>query len=106
MSIRKTGSRPIEVDGVNYRWRIRHRHTTAVQDYGGPMVFAAQRVGVKGSVLVATLAMNRDPYWGDIHQESVTPRIVAECIRKAIAEGWAPSSPGKPFQLDGAGLMP
>lgn len=34
MATRKTGSRPIVVDGIRYRWRIRHRATFLQADYG------------------------------------------------------------------------
>src|SRR5690242_20609260 len=34
MAIRKIGSRRIVVDGVPYRWRVRHRATYSQMDYG------------------------------------------------------------------------
>jgi hypothetical protein len=104
MAISKTGSRKIVVDGVSYRWNVRPKPTINIQDLGGPLTFAAERMGTKGSILVVALPQDRlIIYRGESYergQTPATPRQVADAIRKAIRAGWNPAKRGKPFQMD------
>ncbi len=53
MATRRTGSRPIVVDGVAYRWRIRRRATSCQADYGrGKLHVAVELAERRGAVLV------------------------------------------------------
>jgi hypothetical protein len=101
----KTGSRRIVVDGATYRWRIRRKLPTLLVDYGGPLVFSAELIGAKGSALVVSLPQVRGLVLGDLYdydRTPATPGQVATAIRDAIAAGWRPSIPGKPFEFAAA----
>ena len=100
MAIRKTGSRRIVVDGLAYRWRIRHRATYGQTDYGhGVLHIAVEAAEQAGAVLV--LITDR-PHPQDCVPRPLrpaTPSDMAGWIRRAIGAGWMPSKPGPQFIL-------
>lgn len=106
MAIPKKGSRRIVVDGQPFRWLIR-RKPTHTQWEGGFFEAAVQLAAVPASVLVIELGRTRpDVKWGEKPDISVTPQMIAECIRQAIENGWQPSLPGKQFVLDASKIAP
>jgi hypothetical protein len=100
MSIPKTGSRRIVVDGVTYRWRIRPRPTNNQGDLGTWMTVAVQQVAPAGSVLVVAVPYTRPDASANHRPGVVHPSSVAEYVRQAIRAGWHPAATGKPFNLD------
>jgi hypothetical protein len=104
MALNRKGSRPITVDGTEYRWRIRRRPTCS-QDCCGqsPLTYAVEAVGTPragGTVLHVTTGHLRpgtafcpEPW------APVLPSRVAATIRAALAEGWRPAEPGAAFRL-------
>lgn len=102
----RTRRRRIRVDGVDYRWTVRHA------DPGHVVVrvwHAATRRGTGLEVLVAF----DDPWlnFGPIVTapsdrvaevfalEPVTPRLVAALVQAAVAEGWPAPGDGGPRRL-------
>ena len=121
MAMRKTGARPIVVDGVAYRWRVRHRGTRRQADRGvGPppppvgdplaerLHVAVELAEGTGSVLVVYT-----PHYHPSHYDTppwdfvpVRPADVARWIRQAIREGWVPEVNGPQYRLRVAGPPP
>jgi hypothetical protein len=101
MSLPKTGSRPIVVDGVAYRWRIRPRPSTSQGDFGADLTLAVEREGAGGAILVVSVNAPRpdSPMSSPTAPTVVTPADVARYIRAARESGWTPDIPGSPFQL-------
>lgn len=99
MSLPKKGRRPISVDGQPYCWRIRRAPTYTQGAFEGSMTLAVQHASDDSqSVLVADLVISRPDNWIAPHQTSVTPQMVRDIIRAAVAAGWDPWSKG-PFSL-------
>jgi hypothetical protein len=102
MATRTTGSRPITIDGVHYRWRIRNRWPRNPQRaYGYETVtVAVERTDGPGRVLLMHTTHphpeGTPPPFID-HPLPVGPRIVASGIRQALAGGWALETRGGPF---------
>ncbi|MEM7313680.1 MAG: hypothetical protein AAF497_11075 [Planctomycetota bacterium] len=92
------GSSEIAVDGVAYRWRIRSRPTYD-QQIDAPMTFAVQAASDPQCVLHVTTDRVRPDAWCSDGPVAVTPQLVADCIRTALAGGWDPHSPGSAFKL-------
>lgn len=97
MSVRKTGSRLITVNDVQYRWRIRRKAPYDQWAYGdGTLTISIERANDPGSVLVAHTNHPHPESVGTVTPVPITPRHVAECIRQAIAEGWKAERNGPP----------
>jgi len=98
MSIPRTGSRRIEVDGVAYRWTVRPRPTyfQALSEAQGLTVAVELEEG-PGRVLIVSFQRSRPDNWLNAPSAAVTPRHVAEAIREALAAGWVPHSTGGAF---------
>ncbi|WP_204017919.1 DUF5677 domain-containing protein [Sphaerimonospora thailandensis] len=64
------------------------------------MTFAVELAEKPGSVLLVTLPYARPDNWLLEQSMSVRPALVAQCIRKAISEGWTPNLPGPAHRLD------
>jgi hypothetical protein len=98
MGIRKAGSRPIVVDGERYHWRIQ-RHPTDEQSSFTVELVVVEHEEAQGSPLVlllpGSLPASRSAGGGVV----VTPALVARSIGRALADGWNPRVPGKPFEL-------
>lgn len=86
MALPKKHSRLITVDGVTYRWRVRHRRTYC-QDMGwSPLTFAAELANVHRRVLVAELPGTGYP--GNCLGPAgsvVTPATAAVIIQTALS---------------------
>ena len=83
MTMPKRGTRPIEVDGVRYRWAVSHRID---QGCGGPSVrhqylmVLIEREDAPGRLVKAAVRLaERDIIVG--------PAIVAELVRHAVENG-------------------
>jgi hypothetical protein len=101
MATRRTGSRPIVVDGVAYRWRIRRRATQCQADYGrGKLHVAVELAERPGAVLVLVTDRPHPRDWSTEVAVPVTPSDVAEWVRLAIRRGWIASEGGPQFHLD------
>jgi len=100
MATRKTGSRLITVDGLRYRWRIRHRATYGQSDYGhGTLTCTVELAETPGQVLVLHTSHPHPKDWGTDCVIPFGPRDVARWIRHALSEGWQPATKGKQLTL-------
>ncbi|HYH69288.1 MAG TPA: hypothetical protein VD866_31635 [Urbifossiella sp.] len=100
MAIRKIGSRRIVVDGVAYRWRVRHRGTYSQTDYGvGRLSLAVESADAAGSVLVVETDRPHphDIFTAPEQVRPVRPVDVAGWVRDAIRAGWSPNDSGPQF---------
>jgi len=100
VAIPKKGSRPIAVDGQDYRWFVRRKPTDCGGSGWTPLTVAVSSDVPRSSSLIATLATKRPDAWLHLGSTAVTPGDVAALIRLAIRRGWNPSKPGSAFQLD------
>jgi hypothetical protein len=97
MTIARKHTRPLSVDGVQYRWMLKET------DYGARfellLVVEAQECR-NGEQLVAHIeAPSRQK------NDAVTPGVVAELIRVALKSGWDPTRPGSRPACDDAFLQ-
>jgi hypothetical protein len=100
MSIPKKGARMITVDGIQYRWRIRHQPTYVQALTQFTLSFAVELAEQPGAKLVVTMPQVRPDAWlNDTTPEAVLPSHVEQIIRQAIDLGWQPHQPGKPFPI-------
>jgi hypothetical protein len=101
MAIPRKGSRTVRVGDAVYRWRIRKTPTYIQGAFESSMTLAVE-LCTEGasSVLVVNLKVSRPDNWIAPHQTAVKPAMVTDMIGKALAAGWKPASPGKPFELD------
>jgi hypothetical protein len=107
MATRKTGSRRLLVDGIAYRYRIRHRATFAQTDYSGTLHLTVELAEQPGSVVV--LDTDR-PHPADCIPRPVIPvrpSDVAGWIRQALQAGWNPENPGPQLhaRVSGSSLL-
>jgi hypothetical protein len=100
MAIPKKGSRPITVDGSDYRWLIRRKPTYVQGNGWTPMTLAISAAFPRATSLVVTLATNRPDAWVGAEVNAITPHNVAALIRLGIARGWNPATPGGQLQMD------
>jgi hypothetical protein len=96
----KKGSRRIVVDGVTYRWRVRHKPTYCQSNGWGPLTFAVEDATASGTVLVVETDRPHPENWFGLTTKPVVPADVAQAIRTALAQGWTPLANGSPFHLD------
>src|SRR5687767_4891693 len=87
MSLPKTGSRPIVVDGVAFRWRVRSRPTYAQGNAWSPLTVAIE-AEAGGGTLVLVHSGARPDNWMAGSFAVVTPEGVASAIRRAKEAGW------------------
>jgi len=99
MAILKKGSRPLCIDGVYYRWRIRKYPTYAQgNEWSGINVAVEQENVQSGTVLVIELQDRHPSSWlTQSPPAKVTPSDVERFIRTALELGWRPDLPGKTF---------
>jgi hypothetical protein len=98
VATRKTGSRPIVVDGTRYRWRIRRRATFLQSDYGfGNLHVAVQLDKEPATVLVLETDRRHPADIGSRPIVPVRPADIEDWVRQAINLGWCPNSPGPTF---------
>ncbi|MEZ4454532.1 MAG: hypothetical protein R3B09_34085 [Nannocystaceae bacterium] len=98
MSLPKRGSRPLEVDGVRYRWRLRGRATAGQRSGATPLLIAiAAEEGEGPAMIVRHLAHPRRAAAERHYTRAITPAEVAAHVREGIAAGWRPKEPGPAF---------
>ena len=85
MAINKRGSRRIVVDGMTFRWTVRRKPSYSQAMAWTPLTFAVELETGAGSVLVVDSGSPRIENWPGEPGAVVTPKLVASCIRKAIA---------------------
>lgn len=101
MSVPTKGSRPIEVDGVRYRWLVRRRPTAEQRSGRTPLLLAVAREDGGGASLVVRLCHLHPSNEVRRYGEAVTPRVVAAWIRAGLRHGWQPERPGPQVLLSG-----
>jgi hypothetical protein len=94
----KTGSRSVVVDGYFYRWRVRPSPTYEQGAYADPLTYSIQRED-GGAVLLVVSDRPRPDNWLGRPGAVVTPVVVAEAIRRALAAGWRAGAEGSAFEL-------
>ncbi|ACZ86585.1 hypothetical protein [Streptosporangium roseum] len=99
MAMPRKGSRPINVDGTAFRWRIRRRPTHRQGDGWSPLTVTVERPEEPGRVLVVSLPFARPDNPLGERTTAVRPVLVAGCIRRALDQGWNPGQPGSAFTL-------
>jgi hypothetical protein len=106
MAIPKKGSRPITVDGQDYRWFVRRKPTHCTGSGWTPLTVAVSSDVPRSASMLVTLATNRPDAWLHPGSIAITPADVAELIRLAIRRGWDPAKPGSAFRIDVGGESP
>lgn len=100
MATRKTGARLITIDGVRYRWRVRHRATYGQSDYGsGTLTCTVELAETPRQLLVLHTSHPHPKDWGTDCAIPFLPRDVVFWVRSAIAAGWAPTAKAHHFTL-------
>lgn len=99
MALMHKGSRPITVDGIVYRWRVRNRPTYEQGRTHTPFLLAVEQATGVGSKLVVELPQAHPNNWLCGEAIAVLPSHVAQYIDQALAAGWQPEHPGYPFVL-------
>lgn len=99
MAIPIKGSRRIQVNGNDYLWYIRRKGTSCQLDYGnGCLHVAVSMADRQGAILVIeTDKPHPDDYVSRRPVVPITPADIREWIIAALALGWQPAQPGKPF---------
>ena len=100
MALVKKGSRRIVVDGVTYRWRVRHKPTYCQGNGWTPLTFAVENATTPGTTLVVQTDRPHPGNWFALPSQPVLPADVAQAIRTALARGWMPLASGSPFSLE------
>ncbi|MER5645778.1 hypothetical protein [Streptosporangium sp. NPDC002524] len=100
MAIPKKGSRLITVNGIAYRWRIRHKPTYSQANSWGSLTYAVELAEEQGRVLLVELPCSRPDAWFGERTMTVRPTLVAATIRRALDRGWDPSQAGSAFTLN------
>jgi hypothetical protein len=99
MTIPKRGSRRIEVDGEAFLWRVRKRPTADQRSGRTPLLIAiASEQG--GPALIVRCLFSHPSNEVALHAEAVTPAQVAAYVREGKRAGWAPTKPGRAFELE------
>lgn len=99
MGMLKKGSRLLNVDGIQYRWRVRNRPSYSQAILKSPLVLAVERADPPGAKLVVELFQAHPGNWLMAPVVAVLPSDVESHIRSALAAGWHPDVPGKSFLL-------
>ena len=99
MTIPKTGSRQLVVDGVAYRWRVRSRPTYDQALAQSGLTVAIQFSDGAGRALHLRLPTARVDNWLHTPGYVVVPRDIERWIRFAISQGWTPTGSGPPLSV-------
>ena len=102
MALTRKGSRSLTVDGIAYRWSVR-RKPTYCQEMGWSNLSFAVEAAIAGLCILhvitqATRADSVAELSGSANM-TVTPALVAHCIRQALEQGWQPQQRGSAFEL-------
>lgn len=101
MAIPRKGSRGIKVDGVPYRWRIRHKPNYWQECFGDTFSVGVEWADPRSRcvlVLVSSYARLDNIMGSRQSTEPITPQIMADSIRAAVAKGWRPGVKGSAFK--------
>ncbi|MFC7648347.1 hypothetical protein ACFQX6_53805 [Streptosporangium lutulentum] len=74
----KKGTRLITVDGIVYRWRVRHKPTYNQGNSWSPLSFAVERAEEPGGVLVVSLPCARPDNWRGERTIALRPILAAD----------------------------
>lgn len=96
----RKGARRVVVDGTVYRWRLRRRPTYSQALCWSPCTYAVEHADHPGTTLVVTTNQPHLSNWLGGLGSPVLPSDVADAIASALRQGWLPTRPGSPFQLD------
>ena len=99
MTLARRWSRNITLDGVEFRWKVRGKPTYSQGLAWSPLSFVAELAEGSGALLVVKLPYAHPSNWFDLPGIAVTPGLVAESIRSALASGWKPGRSGPAFQV-------
>jgi hypothetical protein len=99
MTLGTKRSRLITVDGVRYRWKVRHRPTYSQANDWTPLTFAVERAEDPGCVLVVSMPSAHPGNWMLMPSIAIRPAVVATSVRNAIVRGWVPVHKGPVFSL-------
>ncbi|WP_339745393.1 hypothetical protein [uncultured Rubinisphaera sp.] len=104
MALARKGARTIDVDGVKYLWKLPKPRSYNQEGWLGFHV-VVQHEDRRGSVLFLYFPEQHPTVASKLRSEvvSILPSQVAAGIRKAIADGWLPRSPGSRYDLDAPG---
>jgi len=87
------------VDGVEYRWRVRHKPTYSRATVHSNLTVAIESVETPSCTLVVDLSRSHPSNWMGDPTTPVIPSEVAELIRSARSEGWDPNSSKAAFKM-------
>jgi hypothetical protein len=100
MTIPKTGSRRIIVDGTPFRWLIRRKATYRQwAEHSGCLNIAVEHAEKPHSTLMILTDKPHPKGWGSFTKTTVSPSEVARCIRQATEAGWQPFQNGGTFVI-------
>ena len=94
----KKRSRPIVVEGINYRWAIAPNPTY--------VVFVAELADTPMSKIEVYIGSDIDRMWIDfpntdkLNLKVIKPKDAASIITQAINQGWDPNEKSKPLVFD------
>ncbi len=103
MALVKKGARRIVVDGVTYRWRVRHKPSYCQGNAWTPLSFAVEDAAAPGTTLVVLTGRPHPENWLGLPTRPVLPYDVGQAVRAARARGWTLLANGSPFILDLSG---
>jgi hypothetical protein len=99
MTIPRTGSRQLAVDGIAFRWRVRSRPTYGQALAESGLTVAIQVSDGSGRALHLRLPVARVDNWLHAPGYVVMPRDIQRWIRFARSEGWVPTGKGHPLSI-------
>jgi hypothetical protein len=99
VTLAKRHSRQITVDGVLFRWKVRHRPTYAQGLGWTPLTFVVEHAEQPSARLVVALPWAHPGNWLGLPTRPVLPATVAAGIREALTTGWQPRTPGPPKNM-------
>ena len=100
MAIGGRGARRIVVHGTAYHWRFRGRPTYCQDMAWSRCTFAVELAEDPGAVLVVSDSRPHPANCFQYDAMPVLPAEVADAIELALAAGWEPARPGRPFPLE------
>ena len=100
MTISRKGSRRVVVDGVPYRWTVRPSPSYLQALAQNPLSFAVADESSAGTTLIVQLSGPRPEKWLTEPEATVTPVIIQQAVRSALARGWRATQRGAPYILE------
>ena len=87
------------MDGITYRWKVRHRPTYSQANGWTPLTYAMQHAEDPGSVLVVSVPAAHPGNCMLLPTMAIRPATVAASVRIATDRGWVPMNKGPAFLL-------